>query len=147
MQDLHSTIYAIATIPPVSVSDNTAQVGTVINLAAVLTPAAVDLGGFDGLEFITNIGAFADTNAIFTPLVEDSADGTTYAAVEDTFLIGTEAAATFTIADANSCKRIGYIGSKQYVRYTVTPSANSSATVFGVTAVPAFARSVAVLNN
>lgn len=147
MQDLHSIIYPIAVIPPVSVSNNTAQVGSVVDLAAVLTPASVDLGGFDGLEFITNIGAFADSDAVFTPLVEDSDDNITFTAVSDTFLIGTEAAASFATANLNSCKRIGYIGSKRYVRYTVTPANNTGATVFGVIAVPAYPRSAAVANN
>ena len=147
MQDLHNTIYPIATIPSVSVSNNTAQVGTIIDLAADLTPASVDTGGYDGLDYVFNIGAFADSDAIFTPLVEDSDDGSTFTAVDDTFLLGTEAGATFTIANLNSCKRIGYIGSKRYVRLTVTPSANSGATVFGVIALPCFARSVATPNN
>lgn len=147
MQDLHSTIYPLAVIPPVSVSNNTAQVGTVVDLAAVLNPSSTTLGGFDGLEFITNIGAFADSDAVFTPLVEDSDDNITFAAVTDQFLLGTEAAASFTIANLNSCKRIGYIGSKRYVRYTVTPANNSGATVFGVSAVTCFARTQAVENN
>ena len=154
MQDLHNIIYPIAVIPPVSVSNNTAQVGTVIDLAAVLTPVATSTvpastneGGFDGLEFITSIGAFADVDAVFTPLVEDSPDNITFTTVDPSLLLGSVAAASFATANANSCKRIGYIGSQRYVRYTVTPANNSGATVFGVTAVPCFPRSAATDNN
>ena len=147
MQDLHSTIYPLAVIPPVSVSNNTAQVSDVIDLAAVLNPDSDDLGGFDGLELITAIGAIADTDATFTQLVEDSDDDITYAPVSDTFLLGTEAEASFAKADENTCKRIGYIGSKRYVRSTITPANNTSAAVFGQVAVPCFARSAAVENN
>lgn len=147
MQDLHSYIYPLPVIPSVSVSNNTAQVGTVVDLAAVLDPTSVSVGAFDGLEFITNVGAFADADAIFTPLVEDSDDNSVYTAVDDQFLLGLEVEAAFAIADTNTCKRIGYIGSKRYVRYTVTPASNSGATVFGVSAVPCYARSAPVENN
>jgi hypothetical protein len=147
MQDLHSFIYPLAVIPPVSVSNNTAQVGSVVDLASVLNVAGNSVGGFDGLEFITNIGSVADADATFTVLVEDSDDNITFTAVSDDFLIGTEAEASFRYDSDNTCKRIGYIGSKRYVRYTITPANNASAAVFGVIALPAYARSAPVENN
>lgn len=147
MQDLHNTIYPIATIPSTVVSDNTAQVGTIIDLAAVLTGAGDDTGGYDGLEYIINIGTISDGAAVFTPLVEDSDDGITFTAVVDQFLLGTELEASFNDDDDNLCKRIGYIGSKRYVRITVTPATNADDAEFGVIAVPCFARSVATPNN
>lgn len=147
MQDLHSFIYPKAIIPPVSVSNNTAQVSSVVDLAAVLNLAGNSVGAFDGLELITAIGAIADTDATFTQSVEDSDDNITFTAVADQFLIGTEAEASFAKANENTCKRIGYIGSKRYVRSTITPANNTSAAVFGQVAVPCFARSAAVENN
>lgn len=147
MQDLHSFIYPKTAIAPVSVSNNTAQVGNIIQLSAILNPSSVSIGAFDGLEYLINIGAFADSDATFTVFLEDSDDGITFAAVDDAFLLGTEAAASFTIANVNACKRLGYIGSKDYTRITVTPANNTGATVFGVIALPCYARSAAVDNN
>lgn len=147
MQDLHSFIYPKRSISPVSVSNDTAQVGQIIQLSAVLNADADSVGGFDGLEYIIAIGAVADTDATFTVLLEDSDDGITFAAVSDTFLLGTEAEASFAKADENTCKRIGYIGSKDYTRLTITPANNSSAAVFGAVAVPCYARAAAVENN
>lgn len=147
MQDLHSYIYPVAVIPSKSVSDNTAQVGSVIDLAAVLNASSNSVGAFDGLEFVTNIGSIADADATFTALVEDSDDNITFTAVSDEFLLGTEAAASFRYDSDNNCRRIGYIGSKRYVRYTVTPAGNSGAALFGVTAIPCYARSAPAENN
>lgn len=147
MQDLHSFIYPISVIPCANVNDNTAQVGSVVDLAAVLNAAGDSVGAFDGLEFITNIGSLADANATFTALVEDSDDNVTFAAVSDTFLLGTEAEASFQYDADNKARRIGYIGSKRYVRYTITPAGNSGDAYFSVSAVPCFARAAAVENN
>ena len=147
MQDLHSYIYPKTAIAPVSVSNNTAQVGNIIQLSAILNPSSTSVGSFDGLEYLINIGAFADADAVFTVLLEDSDDGVTFTAVDDTFLLGTEAEASFATANANTCKRLGYIGSKDYTRVTITPANNTGATVFGVIALPCYARSAAVANN
>lgn len=147
MQDLHSFIYPLCVLPPASVSDNTAQVCSVVDLAAVLNPSSTSVGSFDGLEYLIAIGAIADTDATFTVLLEDSDDNVTYTAVSDTFLLGTEAAASFAKANENKAKRLGYIGSKRYTRLTITPAANSSAAVFGVLAAPCYAKSAAVENN
>lgn len=147
MQDLHSFIYPKTAIAPVSVSNNTAQVGNIIQLSAILNPDSDSVGAFDGLEYLINIGAFADSDATFTVLLEDSDDGITFAAVADEFLLGTEAEASFTIADLNTCKKLGYVGGKDYTRITVTPANNTGATVFGVIALPCYARSAAVENN
>ena len=42
-------------------------------------------------------------------------------------LLGTTAGASFTFSDDNKIAKIGYIGSKRYVRLTVTPSNNTGA--------------------
>lgn len=147
MQDLHSYIYPVAVIPSQAVSTNTATVGSVVDLAAVLNASSTSVGAFDGLEFVTNIGSVADADATFTALVEDSDDNSTFTAVSDEFLLGTEAEASFRYDSDNSSRRIGYIGSKRYVRYTVTSANNSGAAYFGVIALPCYARSAPVENN
>jgi hypothetical protein len=46
-------------------------------------------------------------------------------AVADIDMIGTEALASFTFADDAECRKLGYIGSKSYIRATITPAANA----------------------
>ncbi len=126
-RDLHNNIDVRRAISPVSVSDNTAQVSQII-----------DTAGFGALEFVIAAGSLADADATFTVLVEDGdasdlvADG---AAVADSHLLGTEAGASFQFDDDNEVRKIGYLGSKRYVRLTITPANNTGAAVVSAVAI------------
>jgi hypothetical protein len=48
--------------------------------------------------------------------------------------VGTEALAGFQFDDDNECRKIGYRGSKRYVRLTITPANNASAAVLSAVA-------------
>ena len=54
----------------------------------------------------------------------DTSDGT-YTAVDDAFLIQTEAQAGFIFSDDAVTREIGYVGKKQYVKLAVAPSGNT----------------------
>lgn len=136
MFDIYNTLKEQQVLIPVAISDNTARVGTV-----------VDLAGFDALKYVINIGALADADATFAVLVEDSDDNATYAAVDDDFLLGTEAAASFTFADDNKVRSIGYNGSKRYNRITITPANNAASAVFGVIAILGYPLNAPTANN
>lgn len=105
--------------PQAARTDNTAIVST-----------ACDLRGYDGCMLAINIGANTDADATFTVLFEDSDDNSTYAAVADEYLNGTEALAGFTFADDNELRKIGYNGIKRYVRATITPANNAAGDIF-----------------
>lgn len=93
----------------------------------------VDLSGFSKMCFAIDIGANTDANATFAVLVEhgDASNLSDAAAVPDAQLTGTEAAAGFTAADDdNEQRKIGYVGSKRYVRLTITPTGNDSGNIF-----------------
>jgi hypothetical protein len=126
MQDLYHNITVATAIPPVSVADNTAQVSSII-----------DRRGHDSLTFAIATGDIADANATFAVLVEhgDAANLSDAAAVADADLLGTEAAAAFQFDDDNETRKIGYIGTKRYVRLTVTPSGNASAALLSAVAI------------
>ncbi|KKC24926.1 hypothetical protein [Sphingomonas sp. SRS2] len=126
MKDLYSRISADRAVSPVSDGDNTALVSQII-----------DLQGYHSLVFIIAAGSLADADATFAVLVEDGetnnlADA---AAVADGFLRGTEADASYTFADDNVVKKIGYVGNKRYVRLTITPANNASAALFSAVAI------------
>jgi len=136
MIDLHNDINIAQALAPAAVSDNTAQVCTVINNA-----------NYDAVEYVINIGALADADATFTVLLEDSSDNVTYSAVADDFLLGTETAASFQFDDDNETRRLGYNGSKQYTRMTITPALNTGSAIFGVTAIQGMPVHAPVANN
>jgi hypothetical protein len=126
MRDLHNNINVRRAISPVSVADNTAQVSQII-----------DRQGYNSLEFVISTGALADADATFTVLVEhgDAANLSDAAAVADTGLLGTEALASFQFDDDNETRKIGYVGSKRYVRLTITPANNASAGLLAAVAI------------
>lgn len=126
MRDLHNNIAPKRVISPVSVSDNTAQVGQII-----------DRQGFNSLEYIIATGSLADADATFTVLLEegDAANLSDAVAVADKDLLGTEAVASFTFADDDKVFKLGYKGNKRYTRLTITPANNASAAVLSAVAV------------
>lgn len=115
MQDLFNNIHPAQCISPVVVADNTASVGTV-----------TDRQGYDSLTYLIATGTLADADATFTTLVEHSdTSGGTHVAVPDTELLGSEAIASFTFSDDDKTFKIGYRGTKRFVRMTLTPAANA----------------------
>lgn len=105
----------------------------------------IDTQGHDSLSFLINTGVLADANATFAVLVEegDVSNLSDAAAVADADLVkqdpssatAPEAQAAFIFSDDNEVRKIGYIGSKRYVRMTITPSGNTGAWPIGVVAV------------
>ncbi len=126
MKDLHNKIKPMRAISPVSEAGNTALVSQII-----------DRKGYEGLEFIIQTGSVGDAGAQFTTLVEDGDNSalSDNAAVDDTELLGTEAAASFTEADDDSVFKIGYKGHKRYVRLTITPANNGTAALIAAVAI------------
>lgn len=115
MQDLFNNIHPAQCVSPVVVADNTASVGTV-----------TDRQGYGALAYVIATGTLADADATFTALVEHSdQSGSGFTAVPDTELLGTDANASFTFSDDDKTFKIGYRGSKRYVRLTITPAANA----------------------
>ncbi|HJZ92642.1 MAG TPA: hypothetical protein VKE40_17330 [Gemmataceae bacterium] len=125
-QDLHNNIKATRGISPVAASiDNTPFVSQIL-----------DTADFGSAEFLGQFGAIADADVTFTVLVEhgDQANLSDAAAVPDEQLLGVEA-----MVDASGVGlrfdsddktfKIGYIGTKRYVRVTVTP-ANNTGNIF-----------------
>jgi hypothetical protein len=132
MRDMTNNIQVKRVLSPVSVADNTAQVGQIISGA-----------GYDALTYIVSLGSIADADATFTVLLEesDASDMSGAAAVADSDMIsqtsGTapETAASFQYDSDNQVRKLGYVGNKLYTRITITPSANASAALLSAVAV------------
>src|SRR5205823_494004 len=107
--------------PAAAGTDNTAIVSQI-----------VDTAGYNSVEFIILTGVNTDANATFVVLFEDGDDSglSDHTAVDDAFLLGTEAQASFTFADDNKVFKIGYRGSKRYCRVTITPAGNDAGNIY-----------------
>lgn len=117
MKDLFNNVTPKRVISPVSVADNTAQVGQII-----------DRQGYESVTYAILTGSIGDADATFTVLLEEGDDAalSDAAAVADPDLLGTEALAGFTFANDDVCRKIGYKGNKRYTRLTITPANNSA---------------------
>ena len=112
-KDLHNQVSVGVAIALTAVADGEDVVGEVI-----------DRQGSEGLELVFQVGAYTDGSV--TPLIEDSDDNVTYAAVTDANLTNTEASAALSAAGVSS---IGYVGFKRYVRATAVTAAGSTLSV------------------
>jgi hypothetical protein len=86
---------------------------------ATKTSATIDRQGFDSLEFAIYSGVLTDASYTTTLYEGDAADMSDEAAAADSDLLGTEALASFALADDSTVKKIGYTGIKRYVRIKV----------------------------
>jgi hypothetical protein len=130
--DLHHHIKPLSVFDPIDLgTGNTAKVGEIIDRQDAMA-----------LEFIIQTGSLADADATFVVVVEDGDDSalSDAAAVDDAYLLGTEAGASFTFSDDNKIAKIGYTGGKRYVRLTVTPAANTGAVLISACAILATLR-------
>lgn len=108
--------------PPVAAgTDNTPYVSEII-----------DCRNTSMIALILALGTNTDADATFTVLLEESDDsamsGATAVADED--MIGTEALAGFTYANDKKARKLGYIGSKAYIRMTITPANNGAGNIY-----------------
>ena len=136
-KDLHNNIDVKRAISPVSEAGNTPLVSQIL-----------DTRGYESVELVIATGSIADADATFTVLIEDGDNAalSDNAAVADTFLLGTEAQASFQFDDDNECRKIGYVGGKRYVRATITPANNASAALISAVWVLGHARTAPSAN-
>jgi hypothetical protein len=132
MRDLANSIEVRAVVPPVVVSNDTAQVGAVI-----------DRLGYDSLTYVIATGTLADADATFEVLLEESdASGSGFAQVDAADMLADEnpvalndPALTLTFADDGETRKLGYVGNKRYTRLTLTPSGNSGSAPIAAVAI------------
>lgn len=120
--ELHNNLKVSRAISPKAAgTDNTPWVSEIL-----------DTANFFNNELAIAIGANTDANATFTVLMEEGDDPSLsdHAPVADEDLLGTEAEASFDYSDDNETRKIGYIGTKRYIRATITPAGNDSGNIY-----------------
>ncbi|MBP3958350.1 hypothetical protein J8F10_24135 [Gemmata sp. G18] len=123
MRDFTNRIQVKRVISPVTqTNSDTALVGQII-----------DRQGFESVTFVIATGGLTDADATFTVLLEegDNSALSDNTAVADADMISQstsapETAASFTFTHDDQVRKLGYIGTKRYLRLTITPSGNNS---------------------
>lgn len=115
MFDLHNNIANRPALNPQAITTNTTVNGAII-----------DLAGFNSAEFLVQSATLTD--GTFTPSITEGnaanlSDGTVTAAAD---LLGLIASATFVATEDNAVKKLGYAGTKRYIRLNVTTTGVTS---------------------
>lgn len=122
MRDMMNKIHPVAAIPPVAArTDNTAIVSSII-----------DTAGYGSCTFVIATGTNTDANATFAVTMDhgDNSGLSDAAAVAASDLVGTLALAGYDFSDDAEARKVGYLGTKRYVRLTITPSGNDAGNIF-----------------
>lgn len=130
-KDLHSRIEIRKALAPVVIASDTTT-----------TSVAVDLDGYESCEFLIASGVVTD-GAYAVLVTECDTTGGSYTAVADADLIGTEALAAFALTDDGEVRKIGYKGSKQFVKVALVSTATTSGGLFSAVAILGHARNSA----
>lgn len=122
MKDMHNNIKVLGILTPAAVGTTGAAGG---KLSAV-----TDRRGYEQVEFVYQSGTSASAADTITPIIyeSDSSTTSTFTAVADADLLGTEDAITLSAAAA---KKIGYRGNKRYVRARLYGTGTATAIVSG----------------
>ncbi len=118
MRDQMNQLHPVAAVKPQTQTNaDTAIVGPII-----------DRKGYESLTFVLLLGTLTDADVTGVVTFEHGDDsGLSDTAVPaSTDFVGTVALMNFQFDDDIECRKIGYIGSKRYVRATITPTGNNS---------------------
>jgi len=113
--DLYNNLNVVATLAPAA-------------RTAAGTGTAVDLQGYEGALIQAVVGTITDGTHTLT--VEESADGTTWTAVAAANLQG-----SFANLASNVNQKVGYLGTKRYIRVNATVSGATTGGVYAVAVV------------
>lgn len=121
-RDLNSMLGLVLAEPPV----------TQTNSDTPLVSGIIDMADYVSGMFVIMTGTVSDANMTSTVLLEHGDDSglSDAAAVPDAEMLpsgtGQEAAAAPAAASDNAVASVGYVGTKRYLRLTITPSGNDS---------------------
>lgn len=118
MRDLMNQLHLQpAFVPKAAVTDGTAQVSL-----------TCDLRGYDSAMLALVTGTLTDADAVWSVLIEESDDDSTYTTA--TALVGTAALAGFQFDSDSKCRKIGYVGTKRYIRATIDDTTANTGNLF-----------------
>ncbi len=120
--DLHSNMQQRAAVYGAAIGANATKTGPII-----------DRLGYEGVQFIASYGDVTTTGTVVTAVLKEGDTTGALTSVADTDLIGTEAllslpaAATRTAGSTKqTCKRLGYKGTKRYLQLAFVQTGTTS---------------------
>jgi hypothetical protein len=131
-KDLHNNLKLTPAINPAAA----------ITANGTTTSATIDTQGFASLEFSCHSGAITDGTFTGTVYEGDASNMSDEAAVDAADLLGS--APAFAASDDNVVKKVGYRGSKRYVRIKFVQAGATSGGFLAATAVQGHARNAPV---
>jgi len=123
-RDLHNNIHVTNALNPQAIGSNTTVAGAII-----------DTQGYSSLEFAIVSGTLTDGSYTPSMLEGDAANLSDSATVAAGDLLGTIAGATFALTDDNVTKKLGYRGTKRYVKLSITSAAVTTGGTIGAVAI------------
>jgi hypothetical protein len=126
MRDLHNNVSAAVALTPRAIATDTTTSGT-----------AVDLQGYEGVEFVVATGVLTD-GAYVVNLQESDVSGSGYTDVAAADMLGTEP--NFAATDDNVVGVVGYRGNKRYVRLQIVSTGTTTGGLIGAVAIRGRAR-------
>jgi len=130
-QDLHHNVEVRRVIAPAAIGANATKTGKII-----------DRAGYNGVEFLASYGAVTTTGSVVTLVCFEGDVTGTMTSVADADLLGTEALASLTATtprtsgvSKNFSTKLGYKGSKRYVRVDAVQTGTTSVGCVSVEAV------------
>lgn len=129
-QDLHNNSKQVLAVAPATIGANATKTGRII-----------DRKGYAGVEFLVDYGAVVTTGTVVTVVMFEGDVTGTMASVADADMVGTEALASLLAATPRASgttklvtKRVGYKGSKRYVRIDLVQTGVTSVGVVSAAA-------------
>jgi len=115
MRDIKSNVDEAQSLAPAAITSTTNGSG-------------VDIRGYDSAMAVVHPGT--RTDGTHTPKLQESDDNSTFTDVASSDLQG-----TFAAIASNTIQRVGYVGSKRYLRVVTTVSGATVGAVYGATIV------------
>jgi hypothetical protein len=120
MKDLYNNLKLVVAISPAT------------RASALTTGTVIDCVGYEAVMIEVNCGVVTDGTT--TPALQESADNTTFGAVAAGDLQGA------FVALVAGVQKVGYLGSKRYLRLDTAVAATTTGALYGATAVLGRAR-------
>lgn len=121
--DIHNNVKVLATVKPVAVGTS--------GIGGGQLSSAIDRKGYGSVEFVYQSGGSASAADTITPVVYESDSSTTgFTSVAAADLQGSETALTLTTA-AGKVGKVGYKGSKRYLKIRLYGTGTATALVAG----------------
>lgn len=110
MRDLHNKTSVANAFSAATIATNTTTDGV-----------TVDCQGYDAVELIARVGAYTD-GAYALSIKESDASGSGFAAAPASSILG----ASQSLSAANTVAKLGYIGTKRYIRLSIVSTGTTS---------------------